>query len=309
LFLTETARLADVVLPAATWGEKLGTFTNADRTVHLCAKAVDAPGEARADLDIFLDYARRMDFTDRDGAPLLTWHDSESTFEAWKACSAGRPCDYTGLSYAQLGVGSGIQWPCTATATGGTERLYHDAHFPTEPQYCQTYGRDLETGAEQTAEQYRASHPSGRAFLHAVSYLPSPETPSDDYPLLLNTGRTVSHFHTRTKTGRAPELNAAAPDVWVEMNPVDAGELGVGEGDVVVLRSLRGCITAPVRLSDIRPGTVFVPFHYGYWDTDPTRRDRAANELVATHWDAASKQPLFKLTAVNVSRAPAEARS
>ena len=87
LFLTETARFADVVLPGATWGEKTGTFTNADRTVHLSERAVDPPGEARPDLDIFLDYARRMDFRDRDGEPLIKWHDPESAFEAWKACS------------------------------------------------------------------------------------------------------------------------------------------------------------------------------------------------------------------------------
>ena len=91
LFLTETARLADVVLPAATWGEKVGTFTNADRTVHLSERAVDPPGQARSDLDIFLDYARRMDFRDLDGSPLVTWHDAESAFEAWKACSAWTP--------------------------------------------------------------------------------------------------------------------------------------------------------------------------------------------------------------------------
>ena len=90
LFLTETARFADVVLPGATWGEKTGTFTNADRTVHLSEQAVDPPGEARADLDIFLDYARRMDFRDRDGEPLIKWHDPESAFEAWKAPTARR---------------------------------------------------------------------------------------------------------------------------------------------------------------------------------------------------------------------------
>jgi anaerobic selenocysteine-containing dehydrogenase len=102
LYLTETAALADVVLPAATWGEKTGAFTNADRTVHLSERAVDPPGEARPDLEIFLDYAGRMGFTDRDGAPLVGWTDAEGAFEAWKACSKGRPCDYSGMSYAAL---------------------------------------------------------------------------------------------------------------------------------------------------------------------------------------------------------------
>jgi anaerobic selenocysteine-containing dehydrogenase len=125
IFLSETAQLADVVLPAATWGEKTGTFTNADRTVHLAGKAVEPPGEARPDLDILLDYAARMDFRDGDGGPLIRWRDPESAFSAWQECSAGRPCDYTGLSYQRLREG-GVQWPCTADRPDGTERLYTD---------------------------------------------------------------------------------------------------------------------------------------------------------------------------------------
>ena len=117
-FLTETARLADVVLPAALWGEKTGTFTNVDRTVHLSEQAVEPPGEARPDLDIFLDYARRMDLRDKDGEPLVKWSTPEECFEAWKECTRGRPCDYTGLSYDKLRGGSGIQWPCNDEAPG-----------------------------------------------------------------------------------------------------------------------------------------------------------------------------------------------
>src|SRR5689334_23083801 len=101
-FPTETTRYADVVLPAALWGEKTGCLTNADRTVHLTRKAIEPPGEARSDLDILLDYARRMDFRDRDGGPLVKWHDPESAFDAWRACSKGRPCDYSGLTYGKL---------------------------------------------------------------------------------------------------------------------------------------------------------------------------------------------------------------
>ena len=99
IFPTETTQFADVVLPAATWGEKTGTFTNADRTVHLSEKAVEPPGEARPDLDIFVDFARRLGLTDKDGDPLVRWSDAEGAFEGWKECSRGRPCDYTGLSY------------------------------------------------------------------------------------------------------------------------------------------------------------------------------------------------------------------
>src|ERR671939_1774704 len=122
-FLTETAQLADVVLPAAMWGEKTGTYTNHDRTVHLSKKAIDPPGEARPDMDILLDFARRLDLRDKDGNPLVKWSTPEECFEAFKEMTRGRPCDYTGLSYDKLRGGSGIQWPCNDDAPGGTERL------------------------------------------------------------------------------------------------------------------------------------------------------------------------------------------
>lgn len=94
--------------------------------MHISHKAIDPPGEARSDLDIFLDYARRMDFRDKDGAPLIKWSDSKGAFEAWKKCSRGRPCDYTGLSYAKLSQGSGISWPCNEKYPDGTPHLYTD---------------------------------------------------------------------------------------------------------------------------------------------------------------------------------------
>src|SRR5215217_3188519 len=136
-FMTETAARADVILPAAMWGEKTGCFTNVDRTVHLSNKAVDPPGEARSDFDIFVNYARRMDFRDKDGAPLIKWRTPEEAFQAWKACSKGRPCDYSGMSYAKLTGGSGIQWPCNEAHPEGTPRLYEDHHFPTQHAVCE----------------------------------------------------------------------------------------------------------------------------------------------------------------------------
>jgi ferredoxin-nitrate reductase len=303
IFLTETARYADVVLPAATWGEKTGTFTNADRTVHLSEKAAEPPGEAKSDLDIFLDYARRMDFKDKDGQPLIKWDDPESAFEAWKECSRGRPCDYTGLSYDKLRDGSGIQWPCNDEHPEGTERLYADGNFNTETDYCETYGRDLLTGAENTEMEHRAQAPAGRAFLLAAEYQPPHEEPRDEYPFSYTTGRTIYHFHTRTKTARAPQLQGAAPDVWVEIHPSDADDLGVGEGDLVRVESPRGRLEARARISGIKEGLVFVPFHYGYFDSDGLdARPRAANELTITEWDPASKQPLYKVGAVGVTK-------
>jgi ferredoxin-nitrate reductase len=301
IFLTETARYADVVLPAATWGEKTGTFTNADRTVHLSEKAVEPPGEAKSDLDIFLAYARRMDFRDKDGEPLIRWDDPESAFEAWKECSSGRPCDYTGITYDKLMGGSGVQWPCNYEHPDGTERLYADGNFITETDVCETYGRDLLTGAESTEMEHRAQAPAGRAFLLAAEYQPPHEEPREEYPLRYTTGRTIYHFHTRTKTARAPQLQNAAPDVWVEIHPSDADDLGIGEGDMVRVESPRGRLEAKVRISSIKEGLVFVPFHYGYFD-EPDGQPRAANELTITEWDPASKQPLYKVGAVRVTK-------
>ncbi|MFC3688897.1 molybdopterin oxidoreductase family protein [Aquipuribacter hungaricus] len=305
IFLTETAQIADVVLPAATWGEKEGTFTNVDRTVHYSGKAVEPPGEARPDLDIFLDYARRMGFRDKDGDPLVHWHDPRSAFEAWKECSRGRPCDYSGLSYEKLQGGSGVQWPCTDDAPEGTERIYADGAFWSSPDYCESYGRDLVTGAPLSETEYRALNPDGKAVLKYARYVPPHELPSEEYPLQLTTGRTLYHFHTRTKTARAPQLQAAAPEVWVEMSEQDAGAHGFQEGDLLEVASPRAAVRARLRISGIRPGVVFLPFHYGYWDTpaghEPDGGARAANELTITEWDACSKQPIFKTAAARVT--------
>jgi ferredoxin-nitrate reductase len=301
-FMTETASLADVVLPAAIWGEKTGTFTNTDRTVHISYKAVDPPGEARTDLEIFLDYAERMAFKQRDGSPLITWHDPQSAFEAWKECSRGRPCDYSGLTYERLTDASGIQWPVNDDFPDGAERLYTDGRFNTSADYCEEYGHDLTTGASIEPDQYKKADPKGKAWIKPAEYEPPSETPDDHYPLLLTTGRSVYHWHTRTKTGRVPELQSAAPEAWVQLASADAQSLGIAEGDRVRVTSRRGSVTAPARVGDIEAGTVFIPFHYGYWDEE-AGHERAANELTLTAWDPVSKQPYFKYAAVKVEKA------
>ncbi|GAA2032689.1 nitrate reductase [Terrabacter terrae] len=305
LFLTETAELADVVLPAAGWGEKTGTFTNVNRTVHLSDKAVDPPGEARSDLDIFLMYADRMGFTDKDGAPLITWRTPEEVFDAWRAVTAGRPVDYTGLSYGLLRGPTGIPWPVNEEHPDGTDRLYGDAVFPTDTDYCETYGHDLATGGTVTEEEHRAKAPGGRAFLKGAPYVPAHEEPSDEFPLLYTTGRTVYHFHTRTKTGRARSLHDAAPDAWVELSVPDAERLGIAEGDWVCVESPRGAIEVRARVGQVMEGAVFAPFHYGHWDPSGLASDaehRLANELTMTIWDPVSKQPYFKTAACRVTK-------
>jgi ferredoxin-nitrate reductase len=304
-FLSETGRLADVVLPAALWGEKTGTFTNADRTVHLSEKAVEPPGQARSDLDIWLEFARMMELRDADGQPLLKWSSPEEAFDHFKRLTSGRPCDYSGMSYQKLREQGQIQWPCNADHPDGKERLYEDGTFNTDPEYCEEYGHDLTTGAANEEKDYRALNPAGRAILKAAHYSPPHEQPTDDYPLLLTTGRSVFHFHTRTKTGRSPQLQQAAPEVWVEVSPEDAKQLAIGDGDLVRLQSRRGSLQGRARIADVRPGVLFVPFHYGYWDrgrAGPDGGATAANELTITDWDPVSKQPYFKVAAVRLIR-------
>jgi anaerobic selenocysteine-containing dehydrogenase len=305
-FLSETTQLADVVLPVAMWGEKTGTFTNHDRTVHLSEKAVEPPGQARSDMEILLDYAQRLGLSDEDGAPLLKWRTPEECFDAFKEMTRGRPCDYSGLSYGKLRGGSGIQWPCNEQHPDGCERLYEDHDFNTHTAYCEDYGHDLVTGAAYERKDHAQLLAEGRAILKAAHFAPPHEEPDGDYPLLFTTGRTVYQWHTRTRTGRARQLDDAAPDVWVELSPADAERLAVAEGDWVRVTSPRGRLEARARVSGIRQGVVFAPFHYGYWDepegAEPDGRPRAANELTITDWDPVSKQPLFKLAAVRVEK-------
>ncbi len=306
-FLTETAQFADVVLPTAIWGEKTGTYTNHDRTVHLSEKAVDPPGQARSDMQIFLDYAEQLGLTDRDGAPLVKWRSPEECFDAFKEMTRRRPCDYSGLSYEKLrSSSSGIQWPVTDNRPEGTERLYVDLAFNTDTEFCEDYGHDLLTGAAYERKDHAELDPAGRAILKTSHYLPPHEAPDEHYPFLFTSGRTAYHWHTRTKTGRAPQLEGAAPDVWVEISVRDAERLDIAEGDFVRVESPRGGLEAKARISGIRDGVIFAPIHYGYWDqpggAEPDRHARAANELTLTDWDPVSKQPIFKIAAVRIKK-------
>ena len=153
--------------------------------------------------------------------------------------------------------------------------------------------------------EYKAMNPLGKAVIKAAEYLPPHELPSEEHPLQLTTGRTLYQFHTRTKTGRAPKLRRAAPEVWVEVSEHDADLFGLAEGDLAEVSTPRGSVEARVRVSGIRPGMLFLPFHYGYWDHGahgPDGPGRAANELTITEWDPASKQPIFKTAAAAIRK-------
>ena len=296
---TETAQLADVVLPSAMWGEKTGCMTNAERRCTLLRKAVDPPGEARADLDIFLEFARRMNLRDQSNQPLIQYGDSEGAFDEWREISRGYIPDYSGMTYAKLAEREGIQWPCNDQHPEGTVRLYADSHFPTEWRIAESYEKDLETGHEHTLGEYRAKRDSrGRAVLIATDYQPPIETTDDQFPLIAISGRQAYHWHTRTKTNKAPRLNDAAPDVFVAVNEADAGRAEVLDGDRVRIVSRRGSIVAAAKVGDIvPPGVVFVPFHYG-----DLGEEHAANSLMPQTWDPVSQQPVQKFAAVRLER-------
>lgn len=268
-FATPTTALADVVLPAAVWGEKEGTFTNSERRVSRVRKAVEPPGEARSDFDIVLALADRLGVRDE---LFGGWATPADAFDEWRRVSAGRLCDYSGITYDRIDVAGGVQWPAPAgdpsVPAAGTPRLYGDWRFPT---------------------------PSGRARLHLVEPAPMSDRPNRLFPLLLNTGRTVEHWHTRTKTGRVEVLDRLAPEGWVELHPADAGDLGVRSHDLVRIVSERGSVDRiRVRVTrTVRPGEVFVPFHFD---------EQCANRLTLNEFDPISREPNYKQCAVRVER-------
>jgi assimilatory nitrate reductase catalytic subunit len=262
---TPTSELADLVLPAAIWGEKEGTYTNSERRVSKVNRAVMPPGDARTDFDIFLGLAEEIGCRD---ALFPGWTRPEDAFNEWRRVSAGRLCDCAGMTYDAIEQAGGIQWPYPAEATdpSATRRLYSDGRYPTE---------------------------DGRARLLPVAWAPFPEQPNDEFPLVLNTGRTVEHWHTRTKTGRVPILEHLSPSAWVEMNPRDARALGFKPQQRVDLVSRRGRMRGvELRVTEtVAPGQVFVPFHYP---------EANANEITQSAFDPHSREPNYKQAAVRV---------
>ncbi|MGG0474539.1 molybdopterin oxidoreductase family protein [Priestia aryabhattai] len=267
-FLTETAAVADVILPAALWGEKEGTMENADRTINLLRKAIDPPKGVKADFYILLDFAGRMNLTDKDGNPLIRFSSPEECFEEWKLISQGRPCDMTGITYERLKKYNGLRWPVNSENPQGTTRLYSNFIFPTHSEYTQSYTKDQFTGRALTKAEFESKKVEGRAMIHPTRYLPPVEQPNEEYPLWLTTGRLVWHWHTRTKTARSPLLQSKAPHGYVEINEEDAKDLDLINGEIVRITSPRGWIKVPTRIGNVvQRGLIFVPFHYGSWTT------------------------------------------
>jgi anaerobic selenocysteine-containing dehydrogenase len=203
------------------------------------------------------------------------------------------------MTYRKLAERGGIQWPCNDGHREGTARLYVDPYFPTEWHISESYEKDLETGHEHTLKEYREKRdPRGRAVFVTTEYQPPLDTTDEQFPLIAISGRQTYHWHTRTKTDKAPQLHQAAPGVFVSVNDADANRLGVLDGDRVRIVSRRGSVVAPAKVGDVVPaGVVFVPFHYG-----DLGEEHAANSLMPATWDPVSKQPVQKLAAVRIER-------
>ncbi|MBM7117902.1 molybdopterin oxidoreductase family protein [Archangium primigenium] len=293
---TETVNIADIYFPVAMWGEKTGCITNADRTVNLLLKAVEPPGQARTDFDLFVEVGQRLGFKDKDGAPLLPFRDTREAFEEWRRVSKGRPCDYSGLTYELILEKGAVRWPVNAEHPEGSERLYEDLKFWTGIDDCESYGADFLTGNKHTRDEYSRIDPKGKAFLKPARWRRMPNPTTKDYPFTLTTGRVVYHWHTRTKTARAPALDRRAPHAYVEVHPEDAARLGIQLGDIVEVTSVQGAWEGPALVVDtVRPGELFIPFHYGHGR-------QGANQHTWFTRDPVSQQPQFKSSPVQLQR-------
>jgi formate dehydrogenase major subunit len=260
LFLTETARYADVVLPGASFAEKDGTYVNTERRIQLAKKAMDPPGQARGDLDITLELSRRVGLHTPFANAAEVMEEIATVTPSWQ-----------GVSHARLDGTGGLLYPVLDAHHPGTAFLFGDA-FPTA---------------------------DGRAQLVPVEFLPPAEMPDDEYPFILNTGRQMYHWHTGTMTRRSTALDARESSPTVELSPEDARELGVTDGEEVLVASRRGEIRIAVRLSPrVARRQVFIPMHY---------REAAVNLLTNPALDPYAGIPEFKVCAVRVCSARAAA--
>ncbi len=229
-FLSETAELADVVLPAAQWAEEEGTMTNLEGRIILRGRQQRPPPGVLSDAEILKALADRLGEGERFSA------DPAVLFDELRRASAGGAADYAGVTYARIAAEDGVFWPCPSEDHPGTPRLFLD----------------------------RFATPDGRARFHPVQHRPPAEEPDDDYPLFLTTGRVLLHYQSGAQTRRVPELAEAEPDPFVEIHPQMARNFGITEGELVCLRTRRGSARLRARLTPAtRLDTLFVPFHWG----------------------------------------------
>jgi sulfite reductase (NADPH) flavoprotein alpha-component len=274
---SETGCHADILLPAALWAEADGVQVNSDRTMTLTRQAVAPPGDALADWELIARVAQAMGFSDG-----FSYASAAEVFaEASRFANPKTDYDISGISHERLRQGP-VQWPC-APGDPATRHLMRYLPGPRFP------------------------FPDGRARFLARPYLGAGEWPDDDFPLVLGTGRLQHQWHTLTKTGRVDSLNKLNAGPFVELSQHDARQHGIGPEDRIEIRSRRGRVVLPARITDrVSPGVCFAPFHWN----DRFGDDLAVNALTPDVVDPISLQPGFKLCAVAISRLepPAEER-
>jgi len=260
-FLSETAKLADVVLPSAQWAEEEGTMTNLEGRVVLRRRAVDPPEGVRTDIDILCALAAALGHQE-----YFAFRGARDVFDELRRATRGAPADYAGITYERIGAQDGLFWPCPSTDHPGTPRLFTDA-FPT---------------------------PSGRARFHGVPHQLPADDPDAEFPLHLTTGRLLAHYQSGTQTRQVDELRSAAPEPLAEMHPTTAKLHGLSNGARVTLTSRRADATFTLKVTaSIREDTVFVPFHWG----DRQSINRLTNAAV----DPVSGMPELKVCAVRTT--------
>lgn len=262
-FMSETARYADVVLAGSLMEEDEGTTTNVEGRCIRHRKAITPPGDAREDWRIICDIAARLGAREK-----FNFESPRGIFDEMRVASKGGVCDYYGMTWEKIEDNNGIFWPCPTPEHPGTPRLY---------------------------EGWKFGHADGKAHFLPIEWRPSAEMPDDEYPIMLTTGRVVSHFLSGTQTRRIGGLVDQYPQPLCEIHPRLAEKLGIVDGDFVKVESRRGEVVLRAQVvKTIRPDTVFIPYHWPL--------DRAANNLTVRALDPVSQIPEYKICAVRVTK-------
>ncbi|WP_109019962.1 nitrate reductase [Leptospira kobayashii] len=257
---------ADVVLPAAGWAEKQGTMTNSDRRITYLTQVIDPPGEALADTWIIQKFAEKMGYSSS-----FAYKTEEDVFLEHCRLTKGTKIDISGLDYSILKESRSVQWPYPYKGHGGTPRLFSDNVF------------------------YR---PNGKAKISNVSQEDTSEKTTEEYPFLLTTGRIRDQWHTMTRTGKVRKLMEHKSEPYLEIHPNDAKRCSIEDNSIVEISNQRGLVRAKAKITEsIKQGTVFLPMHWGKKNKNDESR---ANNLTSSSFDPYSKQPGFKISAVQV---------
>jgi assimilatory nitrate reductase catalytic subunit len=263
-FLSETAALADVVLPAAQWAEEDGTMTNLEGRVILRRRALDPPDGVRTDVDMLSAVAAAL-----GKKRAFEYQSAEDVFNELRRATSDAPADYSGITYERIEADGGVFWPCPRLDHPGTPRLFAES-FPTS---------------------------NGRARFHGISHQPPAEDRDEARPLYLTTGRVLAQYQSGTQTRHVDELQRAAPEPLAQMHPSTARLHNLSNGQPVTLTTARGEASYTLQVTaTIREDTVFVPFHWG--------GTQSVNRLTNAALDPVSRMPEFKVCAVSARPTP-----